>query len=70
MILPIKVLKSDCIYIEQNMYVEPKGHIIKFESISKDDFPNCNSNGFWGNEKDGIHRMWIDLTIYRNESKR
>lgn len=60
-----KLRKVDCIYIEQNMYIEPKFHITTLKPISKDEFPNCNSDGWWGNEKDGIFRMWIDLTIYR-----
>ena len=52
------------VYIEQNIYVEPKFEIIKCIKIEKKDFPHCNSIGWWGNEKDGIHRLWCDFTIY------
>ena len=53
-----------CVYIEQNLYVEPKFKIIKCEKIEKEDFPHCNSTGWWGHERHGVHRLWIDFTIF------
>ena len=51
------------LYFEYNLYIEPKFKIIKVKKFNNH---HVNSFGIWGNEKNGIMRLWINLKIYSN----
>ena len=53
-----------CIYVQTNFYKKPIGEVILVRACEKSEFPNCNTSGTWGTEKDGIYHQWFDLNIY------
>lgn len=52
------------IYYEYNFYLSPLDKVICFRKIEKKDIQHINSNGYFGNEKNGIMRMYIDMKLF------
>ena len=60
---------NNCFYIVEVMYPSICGFgksrdLIEIRECEKSEFPNCNSNGVWGYEKEGIFYQWYDMNLY------
>ena len=59
---------NNCIYIVEVMYPSVCGFgkvwdLIEIRDCEKSEFPNCNSNGVWGYEKEGSKEYFISGMI-------